>query len=72
MAHIDESTHGLEGTGATGQEMSSIVGLQQANEVGTLRLQNTHGHTDIQGQSLNKNMYSSILISIDQEFKRPI
>lgn len=42
VSHIDESTHGLEGTGATGQKVSAVVGLQEANEVGTLCLQNIH------------------------------
>lgn len=42
VSHIDESTHGLEGTSATGQEVGTVVGLQEANEVGTLCLQNIH------------------------------
>lgn len=39
VAHIDEGTHGLEGTGATGQEVGAVVGLQEANKVGTFHLQ---------------------------------
>lgn len=38
VPHVDEGTHGLEGTGATGQEVSAVVGLQETNKVGTLRL----------------------------------
>lgn len=42
VSHVDESTHGLEGTSATGQEVGAVVWLQEANEVGTFCLQNRH------------------------------
>lgn len=45
VPHIDEGAHGLEGTSATGQEVGAVVGLQEADKVGTLRLQNTDTHT---------------------------
>lgn len=47
VPHVDEGTHGLEGPGATGQEVGAVVGLQKANKVGTLGLQNkdTYIHT---------------------------
>lgn len=41
VAHADESAHWLESTGSTGQEVGAVVGLQEAHEVGALRLQNT-------------------------------
>lgn len=42
VAHIDEGTHGLEGTGATGQQVGAVVRLQKADKVGTLCLQHTN------------------------------
>lgn len=47
VPHIYEGTHGLEGAGATGQEVGAVVGLQEANKVGTLRLRNTDTYTQI-------------------------
>lgn len=44
VPHVNEGTHGLEGAGATGQEVGAVVGLQEANKVGTLRLRNTDTH----------------------------
>lgn len=38
VSHIDEGTHWLEGTSATGQKVGAVVGLQEADKVGTLRL----------------------------------
>ena len=46
VSNINEGTHGLEGAGATGQEVGAVVGLQEANKVGTLRLRNTDTYTD--------------------------
>lgn len=42
VPHVNEGTHGLEGTGATGKKVGAVVGLQEANKVGTLRLQNIY------------------------------
>lgn len=47
VPHTDEGAHGLEGTGSTGQEVGAVVGLQEANKVGTFRLQNTVTYTEI-------------------------
>lgn len=46
VPHIDEGTHRLEGSSATGQEVSAVVWLKKADKVGTLRLQNTDTCTD--------------------------
>lgn len=53
VAHADESAHGLESTGSTGQEVGAVVGLQEANKVGALRLQNTETRTFVRA-SLQK------------------
>lgn len=47
VAHADESAHWLESTGSTGQEVGAVVGLQEAHEVGALRLQNTDMWTSV-------------------------
>lgn len=39
VPHVNEGTHWLEGTGTTGQEVSAVVGLQETDKVGALRLQ---------------------------------
>lgn len=39
VPHVNEGTHWLEGTGTTGQEVGAVVGLQETDEVGALRLQ---------------------------------
>lgn len=43
MPHCDEGTDGLEGSGATGQQVGPVVGLQDPHEVGTLCLQEKGG-----------------------------
>lgn len=47
VAHTDESADWLESTGSTGQEVGAVVGLQEADEVGALRLQNTNTWTSV-------------------------
>lgn len=44
VAHIDETAHRMECASATGQEVSTVVWLQEAHKVGTLRLQNAEKH----------------------------
>lgn len=39
MSHVDEGAHGLEGAGAAGQQVGAVEGLQEADEVGALRLE---------------------------------
>lgn len=39
VPHVNEGTHWLEGTGTTGQEVGAVVGLQETDKVGALRLQ---------------------------------
>lgn len=36
---VNEGTHWLEGTGTAGQEVGAVVGLQETDKVGALRLQ---------------------------------
>ena len=41
VAHADECAHWLESTRSTGQEVGAVVGLQETNKVGALRLPDT-------------------------------
>lgn len=52
VAHTDKSAHWLESTGSTGQEVGAVVGLQEADEVGALRLQNTDTWTSVKASVL--------------------
>lgn len=55
VAHADESAHWLESTGSTGQEVGAVVGLQEADKVGALRLQNTDAWTFIKATGSQRN-----------------
>lgn len=54
VAHADESAYWLESTGSTGQEVGAVVGLQEADKVGALRLQNTDAWTFIKALVLKE------------------
>lgn len=54
VAHADERAHWLESTGSTGQEVGAVVGLQEADKVGALRLQNTDAWTFIKALVLKE------------------
>lgn len=54
VAHADESAHWLESTGSTGQEVGAVVGLQEADKVGALRLENTDAWTFIKALVLKE------------------
>lgn len=58
VAHTDESTHWLESTGSTGQEVGAVVRLQEANKVGALRLWDTERWTFITASILKENYVS--------------
>lgn len=54
VAHADVSAHRLESTGSTGQEVGAVVGLQEANKVGALRLRDTETWTFVKASSLKE------------------
>lgn len=54
VANADESAHWLESTGSTGQEVGAVVGLQEADKVGALCLQNTDAWTFIKALVLKE------------------
>lgn len=58
VAHTYESTHWLESTGSTGQEVGAVVRLQEANKVGALRLWDTERWTFITAAILKENYVS--------------
>lgn len=58
VAHTDESTHWLESTGSTGQEVGAVVRLQEANKVGALRLWDAERWTFITASILKENYVS--------------
>lgn len=43
VPHVDVGAHRLEGTGAAGQQVGAVVGLQETDKVGTLRLEEGQG-----------------------------
>lgn len=54
VAHADESAHWLKSTGSTGQEVGAVVGLQEANKVGALRLRDTERWTFVKASILKE------------------
>lgn len=51
VANVDEGAHWLEGTGAAGQQVGAVVGLQETDKVGALRLGKERKH--VHGQCLS-------------------
>lgn len=45
VPHVDVGAHRLEGTGAAGQQVGAVVGLQETDKVGALRLEERTGKT---------------------------